>query len=254
MPSGNGDVQVIAAERIIQPQSVLDAVLSAADAKRYDAANPFMLRVVFCGRKKGVGFSAMLEKILSEAKNESDADNPFANGQSDAQIGVMTIDYGEYFLQVVDGPESYVLRYSEKLSGLQFVESASVRILYLDDDILQAACSGVTIIDKVPPSSLTISSSERMADEIADLVVHDVTSAIELATQASGQAARMKGVFTDNAKINYPKLFPRVELLLAYIKSDSFFTLEEFVTEFCKPANLVREVEIAHPAEDPLSY
>lgn len=254
MPSVSADAQVIAAEQVRDSQSVLDAVLSTGEVKRYSAANPFLLRAVFCGRKKGVSFSGTLERVVSEAKLESDTANPFHDDQDESQIGVLAVDYGEYFILVVDGPESYVFGFAEKVNALPFVDSASVRVLYLDDDIVKTACTGVTIIDKVPPSVLTVGAGERSADEVSEFVVHDVTSAIELATQASSQAARMKTVFTDNAKINFPKLFPRVELILAYIKSDSFFTMTEFIANFCRPATLTREVEITQPAEDPLSY
>jgi hypothetical protein len=254
MPSAAVDAQISAVERLSTPQSVLDAVLSKAEVESYDAANPFLLRVMLCGKKKSLSFAGILEKVVSEVKRESDLANPFYSEKSAGQIGTFVIDYGENFVQLVEGPERYVFSYAEKLNALPFVDSSSVRVLYLDDDIPKMIGSGVTIIDKVPPSSLTISSSDKDADDVADLVVHDVTSVIELGTQASNQAARMKSVFTDNAKINFPKLFPRVEFLTAYMKSDSFFTLEEFIVNFAKPANLVREVEITHPAEDPLSY
>lgn len=254
MPSSTTDAQITAVERISKPQSVLDAVLSKSEVKSYDAANPFLLRVVFCGKKKTLGFGGVLEKTLDEAKRESDLANPFYSEQSDSHIGTLVIDYGEYFIQLVDGPESYVFNYATKLNVVPFVEPTSVRVLYLDDDVPKMLCTGITLIDKVPPSSLIIGSSDKSVDDVADLVIHDVASVIELGTQATAQAARMKGVFTDNAKINYPKLFPRVELLLTYMKCDSFFTLNEFIANFCRPANLVREVEITHPAEDPLSF
>lgn len=254
MPSGIVDAQVSAVEKTSEPQSLLDAVLSKADAQSYDAANPFLLRVFFCGKKKSLAFEGALEKAVNEAKQESDLTNPFYNRDGDSQIGTLVIDYGEYFVQAVDGPESYVFRFSEKLSLLPLVDSSSVRVLFLDDDIPKGMCAGVTIIDKVPPSSLTIGSSDKNVGEVADLVIHDVTSVIELWTQANSQVARMKSVFTDNAKINYPKLFPRVEILAEYIKNDSFFTIDEFLVNFCRPANLVRDVEVVHPADDPLSY
>ncbi|KPA79196.1 hypothetical protein ABB37_05687 [Leptomonas pyrrhocoris] len=253
MPSGNVDAQISAVERISEPQSVLDVVLAKAKGKNYDAANPFLLRVLFCGKKKSVGFGGVLEKIVREAKQECDSANPFYSEESAGQIGTLLIDYGEYFIQLVDGPENYVFRYSEKLSSLPFVESSNVQLLYLDDDIPNMLCTGATIIDKVPPSSIAPGSSDKSIDDIADLVIHDVNSMIELGAQESSQVARVKRVFTDNAKINFPKLFPRVELLIAYMHSGNFFTLDEFITNFCKPANLVREVEIAHPAEDPLT-
>ncbi|KPI83528.1 hypothetical protein ABL78_7444, partial [Leptomonas seymouri] len=217
-------------------------------------ANPFLLRVIFCGRKSAQGFGDVLEKIIRETKQESDSSNPFYTEVNDSQIGTLVIDYGEYFVLAADGPESYVFRYSEKLRALPLIEAPSVHVLYLEDDIPEMLFTGITVIDKVPPSTLTISSSDKNIDEVADLVFHDVTAIIELGMQENSQSARMKSVFKDNAKINYPKLFPRVEFLITYMKSDKFFTLDEFVINFCKPANLVREVEIAHPAEDPLTY
>ncbi|CAJ1025855.1 hypothetical protein, conserved [Leishmania lindenbergi] len=254
MPPRKVDAQVSAVEKISERQSVLDIVLAKIDANQYDTAYPFQLRVLLCGKKKRSSFDDAWERLAAEVKVQCDKANPFLENSQSSQLGSLIMDYGEYFMQVVEGSERYVFRFAEEMKSVAHVETSSVRILFLDDDVPNTICSGITLIDKVPPSSLTVNLADKSIDEVAQGVTHDLSSVLELASQASSQIGRRKSVFTENAKVNCPKLFPKVEMLEAYIKSDSFFTLDEFVDTFCKPAHLVRDEEINHPVTDPLKY
>ncbi|KAG5477783.1 hypothetical protein LSCM1_05082 [Leishmania martiniquensis] len=254
MPPRKVDAQVSAVERIAERPSVLDVALAKIDVKQYDPAYPFQLRAVFCGRKKNPSFDDAWEKLAFESKLQCDQVNPFFDASQSKKLGSLIIDYGEYFVLVVEGPEGYVFRFAEEMTSVQPVDTSSVRILFLDDDVPNTICPDITLIDKVPPSSLAVRSSEKSTEEITQGVIHDVSSLAELASHSSSQVGRAKSVFTDNAKVNYPKLFPKIEMLEAYIKSDSFFTLDEFVDSFCRPAHLVRDEEINHPPGDLLKY
>ncbi|KAG5478022.1 hypothetical protein LSCM4_05420 [Leishmania orientalis] len=254
MPPRKVDAQVSAVEKIVERPSVLDVALAKIDVNQYDPAYPFQLRVVLCGRKKHSSFDDSWEKLAAEAKLQSDRANPFFDASKSRQLGSLIIDYGEYFLLIAEGPEGYVFRFAEAIKSVQPIDTSSVRILFLDDDVPNTICPEIVVIDKVPPSSLAVRSSEKNAEEVTQGVTHDVSSLLELASHSSGQMGRTMGVFADNAKVNYPKLFPKVEMLEAYIKSDSFFTLNEFVESFCRSAYLVRDEEINHPVGDPLKY
>lgn len=248
------DAQVSAVEKIGERRSVFDAALAKIDVNQYDAAYPFQLRAVLCGKKKSVSFDDAWEKLAAEAKQRCDASNPFCAPSQKSELALLTLDYGEYFVLLVEGTEAYVFSFAEGMSSVAPVDASSVRVLFLDDDVPSPTCSGITLIDKVPPSSLATGNNEKNADEIAEAVAHDLASVLELASHGSSQVGRMKAVFADNAKVNYPKLFPKAEMLESYIKCDAFFTLAEFVDNFCKPAHLVRDEEINHPASDPLKY
>ncbi|GET88972.1 hypothetical protein, conserved [Leishmania tarentolae] len=254
MPPRKVDAQVSVAEKIVERQSVFDVVLEKIDVKQYNPAYPFQLRVVLCGRKKRSSFDDAWESLAAEVKLQCDKANPFCDASESSQLGSLIMDYGEYFIQIVEGPESYVFRFAEEMKSMPVVDTNSVRILFLDDDIPKSICAGITIIDKVPPSSLAAGSAEKSSDEVAQGVMHDLSSILELASQGSNQIGRMKSIFAENAKVNYPKMFPKVEMLELYINSDNFFTLDEFVNNFCKPVHLIRDEEINHPAEDPLKH
>ncbi|CAG9574601.1 conserved hypothetical protein [Leishmania major strain Friedlin] len=254
MPPRKVDAQVSAVEKIVERPSVLDVTLAKIDVSKYDAAYPFRLRVVLCGKKKRTSFDDAWEKLVAEVKLQCDKANPFCDASQSSQLGSLIMDYGEYFIQIVEGPEGYVFRFAEEMKSVPLVDTNSVRILFLDDDVPNTICIGITLIDKVPPSSLVVSSAEKSTEEVAQGVTHDLSSILELASQGNSQMGRMKSVFTENAKVNYPKLFPKVEMLETYINSDSFFTLDEFVDNFCKPAHLARDEEINHPAADPLKH
>lgn len=254
MPPRKSDAQVSVVEKIVERPTVLDVTLAKIDVNQYNAAFPFRLRVVLCGRKKRSSFDDAWEKLVAEVKLQCDKANPFCTASQSSQLGSLIMDYGEYFLQIVEGPEAYVFRFAEEMKSVPLVDTNSVRILFLDDDVPNTICVGITLIDKVPPSSLVASSAEKSTEEVAQGVTHDLSSILELAYQGNSQTGRLKSVFSENAKVNHPKLFPKVDMLEAYINSDSFFTLDEFVDNFCKPAHLARDEEINHPAADPLKH
>ncbi|KAK7195609.1 hypothetical protein NESM_000489800 [Novymonas esmeraldas] len=254
MPPRKADAQCSAVERIGERPSVLDAALAKIDTSQYDPAYPFHMRVVYCGRKQSSSFNDLWDKHAAEVKQRCDAENPFFSASQSTQLGGLAIDYGEYFVLVVEGPERYVFRLTEDMKEVWPVTTNSVRVLFLEDDAAKAKWTGITLIDKVPPSSLAVSAGQKSAVEVASAVVHDLTSLLELTLQCSTQTKKMKNVFADNAKVDYPKLFPKVEQLEAYIKSDYFFTHAEFVDNYCVRAHLARDEEINHPAEDPLKY
>ncbi|KAG5503472.1 hypothetical protein JKF63_05611 [Porcisia hertigi] len=254
MPPRKVDAQVSAVEKISERQSALDVVLANLDLSQYDAAYPFQIRVVFCGKKALSSFDDTWERLAADVKQQCDQANPFCSTFQRSQLGVLTVDYGEHFVQIVEGPEEYVFRFAKEMKTVSPINSNTVRILFLDDDVPNTICTGITLINKVPPSSLTDTLEEKNPDELEQGVLHDLSSVLQLASHGSSQVGKMKNLFTEDAKVNHPKLFPKVDMLEAYIKSNNFFTLDEFVKNFCEPANLVRDEEINHPVADPLKF
>lgn len=254
MPQTKTDTQVASVEKIVPPESLLDAVLSRIDTDGYDSANPFISRFLLCGRKRNGAYGVELEKLVESAISESNLKNPFYVKGTPATLSTLVIDYGESFLQFVEGAESYYRSFFIKFQNSELVKRDTVRILFVDDDVPSILNSGVVFIDKVPPSCLNTGAPDTEQGEVRDIVLRDVASAIELSVHAATETIQRRRMFAENAKVNYPKLFPKAENLGTYIQCGLFFTLDEFVDNFCSFPDLVRDVEINHPVEDPLKF
>lgn len=247
-----GDPQVIASSKIGPRESLLDKILQQYDIEGKDPAYPFKMRLILCGNN-GKSFSpSSLESISVDGAMKADLTNPFTSSSvNPASCSSIVVLYGDHFVQVIEGDERHIYFYvSELCSQIEKCDVSNVRIIFFDDDVDSGAFGWITL-DKLPPIALGGEGvTEKNEDEIADYVSKDISNLAEM----SGLASSRKLHFIENAKADYPKLFPKSEYVRLYIQTSVFLTLEEFKDNFCKFPDLVREVEVNHPSEAPLKY
>lgn len=249
------DPQVAQLRKISEPQSLHDVLTREYRFDNKSAANLFTVRLLLCGRKKGdSALGPVLEGVADASARKADKANPFApkNGTGTLANSIL-IDYGSEFMQLVEGPERHVYEY---IRGLTLLRDTlyDVHILFFEDDVVGFLPGGWLSIDKVPPACVGGTASDKTDDEVADSVVHDMGNLRELGISAGETDKNRRSLFADNAKINYPKLFPKSCNIDTYIECELFLTLDEFEGNFCRLPNECRECEVSHPMEEPLKY
>lgn len=249
-----GDAQVVAASKIKPRESLLDKVLEQYDVFDKEPAYPFMVRLILCGKLGKNLTLSHLERICTEGSMKSDLLNPFtASTERSVECSSIFIDYGDHFVELIEGDERHIYFYIAELwSYEEKGDLSDVRILFVDDDI-NVKGYGWIVLDKLPPAALGGNEvPEKSDDEIADCLSRDITNLVEMSRIAGNTK---KSNFIDSAKVDYGKLFPKSDLVQMYMKANHLFlTLTEFKDCFCKFPELIREVEINHPSEDPLKY
>lgn len=247
------DQQVLAASKIKPRDSLLDKVLEQYDVYGKEPAYPFKLRLILCGKLVKNLTLPQLETICTEGGMKSDLTNPFtAAAEKSAYCSSIFIDYETHFIEIIEGDERHIFFYINELWFHQEKgEISDVKILFIDDDI-QCKEYGWIVLDKLPAAALSGNEiPEKSDDEMADCVARDISNLVEMSRIAG---TTKKSSFIDSAKIDYGKLFPKADYVQMYMKSNLFLTLTEYKDCFCKFPDLVREVEINHPSEDPLKY
>lgn len=247
------DPQVLAASKIKPRESLLDKLLQRYDLSKKVPAFPFRVRLVLSGTI-GYNFSVTrLEQICSESSAKADVTNPFFSIlETTSNCSSIVIDYGDHFLQLIEGDERHIFFYVSDLRGCE--EKGLIgdtKVLFVDDDVTPKHF-GWVVLNKLPPLALGDGTVPKKSnEEVSDSVCRDITNLIEM----SGLASSSKTLqFADNLKVDHPKLYPKSEVVLMYIKSNLFLTLEEFRDNFCKFSEVVREIEINHPCDDPLKF
>ncbi|EPY31266.1 hypothetical protein STCU_03540 [Strigomonas culicis] len=127
-----------------------------------------------------------------------------------------------------------------------------VCVLFLDDDIDSTICTKWIYINKIPPLAESSSALEKTEEEIEATMETDLHNVLDLA--AHGQSDSKLNPFADAAKKDFPRLFPKEDMLTVYIKCGLFLTLKEYVDNFCKFPDFTRDGEVVHPVEDPLKF
>lgn len=247
------DPQVLIASKIKPRESLLDKLLQRYDLSTKVPAFPFRVRLVVSGVSSYNFSVSRLEEICSESSAKADVTNPFFTMlEKSSACSSIVIDYGEHFLQLLEGDERHVYFYVADLWACE--EKGLIKdtkVLFVDDDVAPKHF-GWIVLNKLPSLALGDGVVPKKSDEeVADCICRDITNLIEISHLASPSRVSQ---FGDNLKVDHPKLFPKSETVLMYIKSNLFLTLEEFKDCFCKFPDVVREVEINHPSEDPLKY
>lgn len=248
------DPQVALLRKIAEPESLHEALSRKYNFENTDPGKLFTVRLLICGKRNSESLGALLESVADVGAKKADETNPFVSRKGGGTlVRSVLIDYGDWFLQLLEGPERHVYGYMAEL--LAEKESVSnVIVLFFDDDVETALPSGWLSIDKLPPLCVGGNPEDRNDDEIGDSVLRDLDNLRELGAAAGETDKIRRALFADNAKINHPKLLPKSSALEMYAESELFLTLAEFVECFCAHPDACRESEVAHPAEDPLKY
>lgn len=246
------DPQVIAASKIKPRDSLLDKLIEQYDITK-EPAYPFQIRVILCGKVLNSFKLPQIEDVCKASSTKADCTNPFSIGaEKSRQCSTFLIDYGGSFFQVIEGDERQVFFYMSELCSLQQKNHFSdIRVLFIDDDI-DAQSFGFVVLDVLPAEATGGNDIlDLSADDLADYVAGDITSLMEMSKIAGSSNV---SYFSQNLKFDHPNLFPKSERLEYYMKCSLFLTAEEFKLHFCNFPDVVREVEINHPSEDPLKY
>lgn len=247
------DPQVLIASKMKPRESLLDKLIERYDFSNRTPAFPFRARLVIAGMS-GSNFSvSRLEQICSESSAKADVTNPFFTVLEKAsKCSSIIIDYGNHFLQLIEGDERHIFFYASDLRSCEEKGLiSSSKVLFIDDDVTPIEF-GWVVLNKLP--SLALGDGivpEKSREEVRECICRDITNLLEICNLASCSRVSQ---FADNLKVDHPKLFPRSEVSLMYIKSNLFLTLEEFGDSFCKFPEVIREVEINHPKESLLKF
>lgn len=248
------DPQVLATRQFVESKSLLDVLLSKYDTTSKNPSDPFLLRVLLCGK---IGRTANLEGLQAlsdEACRKADVANLFCDeGTNTDENRSLTIKYGEHFVQLVEGSEGHIFSYMSELEAkLNSLEIQDTCVLFLDDDVDSTVCNKWIYVSKIPPLAELSGALEKNEEEIEESALADLHNVLELA--AHGKNDSKGNPFSEAAKKDFPRLFPREDMLAVYLKCGLFLTLKEYVETFCKFPDFTRDGEVSHPAEDPLKF
>lgn len=286
------DAQVDAMNSFPVRPSLLDYITNKYNVAQHDPANPFTMRVILCGpsptikdndtQADGIFFSdssnknrplTILEKISNESCASADADNPYIDKNvvnAEKSSGII-IDYGEFFVHLLEGYEDHVYKYIETLAKDKEM-SEKAFILFVDDDVQNVVPPGWILTNKIPTDSADTAIKTKLSDdELADVVAEDVNKLIEFASEAKRYAGGTAGgtpsadnvaryhIHADNGlgefiRRTFPKLFPLYTNISMYIKSGLFLSLGDFVEEFSSFPLLNDDEEVVYPAEEIIEY
>ncbi|CCW62599.1 unnamed protein product [Phytomonas sp. EM1] len=217
--------------------------------------NPFLATIFLCGEKnEEESISTALKTLLDESFMKADAVNPFIKDSESSHAAGLVIDYGKYIIQLIQGPDHNIYSYLTNLRSAKNLTSKNF-VLFFDDDTTKIGVKDWVQIDKVPPRALEEDHVlEKSDEEISDSVLTDFFNLLELGAKCIEQGANQKASFSDIARVNFPKLYPSINSLEMYKRSNLFLTLGEFVDNLCVFPQLTRDCEINHPLENPLMY
>ncbi|KEG10046.1 hypothetical protein DQ04_04251010 [Trypanosoma grayi] len=223
-------------------------------------ADPFILRVVIAGeRSENAAHSlGVLMSELVDAAMES-SENPLCeNNDSPMKPSGVLIDYENVFIELIEGYERHIVQYLKLLHNhCEHKESAhcsNVQVLFLTDDVPTPTTPFFGFVDKVPAITEDGGIQEKTDEEFAEMIVADVHRLMELASLAANEPTNKRKMFLDNVRVTRPLLFPLTSSIRSYLAKDFCFTLGEYVKVFGSIPVLTRDVELNHPAEDPLKY
>lgn len=254
------DAQLRAADTFEEAQTLLDVMLKQFHTMERNRTDPFISKVVIAGELKEDSsrpFSQVFQELIDAATVKSR--NPLSEQSCPPSppSGIF-LDYGTHFVGLFEAVDRYVaellILMDAECKSTEEPIFSDVRVLYLNDDVVPLGGQYVCFVDKIPG---VVAQSEKVdvpEDVVAEMVADDVRKLTKLLSLVLSEGVSKRKNFLDNARTSHPTLFPNTSSLKMYVKSDLFLTLDEYHRVFGKLPELVRDVEVNHPVDQPLKY